>query len=241
VQLSESAVTLKLVYYGPGLGGKTTNLVALKEILGAGESGRLVTLGTADERTLFFDLLPLELRDHGVSVQVKVFTVPGQRIHAATRKLVLAGADGVAFVADSRQSQIQANVESFLEMKQNLSAYGVDPESFPLVIQFNKQDLEDIRGVDELRRMAAKSKEPIYPAVASRREGVAETFVGLFQLTWHKLNAEHRLCERLGLSSQPVLLAVARRLGLNHLTIEDLAATYPKGGFQPSPETGETS
>jgi len=241
VQISASAVTLKLVYYGPGLGGKTTNLLALKEILGTGECGRLVTLGTADERTLFFDLLPLELHDGGISVQVKVFTVPGQRIHAATRKLVLAGADGVAFVADSRQSRIQANVESFVEMKRNLSSYGVDIERFPLVIQFNKQDLDDIRAEEELRRMAAKSKEPIYPAVASRQEGVAETFVGLLQLTWHKLNAEHRLSERLGISSQLVLASAARRLGLDNLTPEDLAATYPKGGFHSRPETGEAS
>ena len=133
MQLDFSAreVTIKLVYYGPALSGKTSNLVALHGLAGAEARGRLMTLETQDDRTLFFDLLPLTFRakDGDVSLRIKLFTVPGQPVHAATRRLVLQGADGVALIADSQISETQHNAEAFFDLKENLSQQGLDRKS----------------------------------------------------------------------------------------------------------------
>src|ERR1019366_3529083 len=141
-------VTIKLVYYGPALSGKTTNLRALHALTSEESRGRLMTLETKDDRTLFFDVLPLVFRaDPGpgidakrnaMSLRVKVFTVPGQVLHASTRRVVLQGADGVAFIADSQISETKANTESFLDLRDNLEGLGVDLSTLPLIIQFNK-------------------------------------------------------------------------------------------------------
>lgn len=217
MQLDFSAreVTVKLVYYGPALSGKTTNLVALHERAGADTRGRLMTLETQNDRTLFFDLLPLTFRAAGgdVSLRLKVFTVPGQPIHAATRKLVLQGADGVALIADSRISETQSNADSFLDLRDNLQGAGIAMGEMPLVIQFNKRDLPDVRPSEELARLAAQSKEPVYPAVATEGRGVVETFLGLLGLTWDRLDRTHGLSARLHLDSAELLASAARQLG----------------------------
>jgi signal recognition particle receptor subunit beta len=162
VQLDFAAreVTIKLVYYGPALSGKTTNLVSLHAQAGADTRGRLMTLETQDDRTLFFDLLPLTFRakDGDVSLRIKLFTVPGQPIHAATRRLVLQGADGVALIADSRVSETQRNAEAFFDLRQNLRDNGIELSKMPLVIQFNKRDLPEIRSDEELSRLAMRGK-----------------------------------------------------------------------------------
>ncbi|HSC86118.1 MAG TPA: gliding motility protein, partial [Polyangiaceae bacterium] len=127
-------LTIKLVYYGPALSGKTTNLQALHEAAQGDSKGRLMTLDTRDDRTLFFDLLPLNFRDpSGLSVRIKVFTVPGQVIHSSTRRLVVQGADGVAFIADSRVSETETNAESFVDLQDNLAAQGIELGRMPLV------------------------------------------------------------------------------------------------------------
>jgi signal recognition particle receptor subunit beta len=227
VQLDFSAreVTIKLVYYGPALSGKTTNLVSLHGQAGADSRGRLMTLETQDDRTLFFDLLPLTFRakDGDVSLRIKLFTVPGQPIHAATRRLVLQGADGVALIADSRVSETQHNAEAFLDLRQNLKVNGLQLSKIPLVIQFNKRDLPDIRTDDELSELAARGKEPVYLAVATKGVGVVETFVGLLHLAWQNLDSTHRLAEKLSIDGKALLANAARQLGVN-TPIDELLA-----------------
>jgi signal recognition particle receptor subunit beta len=199
-------LTLKLVYYGPALSGKTSNLQALHRLLAQDSRGRLMTLETRDDRTLFFDLLPLTLTSRsGIQVRIKLFTVPGQVIHNATRRLVLQGADGVVFVADSRIDGTRANQESFLNLKQNLRENQIDCATMPLVIQFNKRDLPHIRTDEELAQMARQGREPLFKAIAIRGVGVAETLLGLLRVTWRRLEAEHALAERCGIHMEEVL------------------------------------
>lgn len=207
-------LTLKLVYYGPALSGKTTNLSALHQLVGQDVAGRLMTLETKDDRTLFFDLLPLTIdASGGASVRVKLFTVPGQVIHNATRRLVLSGADGVAFVADSQRSETKANAASFQNLRQNLTEAGIDPASMPLVIQFNKRDLPDIRTDAEIDALAERGREPVFKAIAVRGVGVLETLLGLLEVTWQRIEDEHRLSDKLGLAPDRILAELEKRLG----------------------------
>jgi signal recognition particle receptor subunit beta len=209
-------LTVKLVYYGPALSGKTTNLQAIHRLVASDVRGRLMTLETKDDRTLFFDLLPLAVSTaSGVSVRVKLFTVPGQVIHDATRRLVLTGADGVAFIADSQRSETKANSTSFVNLRQNLAECGFDPATMPLVIQFNKRDLPDIRTDEEIDALAARGREPVYKATALRGTGVLETLMGLLEITWRRLEAEHGLSEKLDLHPDPLFDDLSRHLGLD--------------------------
>ncbi|MGC4079440.1 MAG: GTPase domain-containing protein [Rubrivivax sp.] len=197
-------VAIKLVYYGPALSGKTTNLKALHELTREDSRGRLMTLETKDDRTLFFDMLPIVIRaegDTGMSLRVKVFTVPGQVVHTSTRRLVLQGADGVAFVADSQIGEQESNATSFLDLKTNLKELGRDVGELPLVIQFNKRDLPNIRTDAEIDELAKRGREPAFKACALSGVGVLETFFGLLELAWTRLDAEHGLQEKLGIES----------------------------------------
>jgi len=206
-------LTVKLVYYGPALSGKTTNLQAIHRLVDPTSSGRLMTLETRDDRTLFFDLLPLTFSaGNGLRVRIKLFTVPGQVIHNATRRLVLQGADGIAFIADSQRSETRANQASFINMQENLKENGIDAQKLPLVIQFNKRDLSDIRTDEEIDALASRGKEPVYKAVALRGVGVLETFLGLMKLTWKHLEAEHCLREKFELEPDVVLAEVREKL-----------------------------
>jgi mutual gliding-motility protein MglA len=217
VQLDFKAreLTVKLVYYGPALSGKTTNLQAIHRLLSPEGRGRLMTLETRDDRTLFFDLLPLTFNTaSGLTVRIKLFTVPGQVIHNSTRKLVLQGADGVAFIADSQTQEIRANQASFKDLRRNLRENGLDPSKLPLVIQYNKRDLPNIRSEEEIMRMAAQGKEPTFLATATHGNGVAETFLGLVQATWTHLEREHQLKERFGLAAEEVAQDLAQRFGV---------------------------
>lgn len=208
-------LTIKLVYYGPALSGKTTNLQALHQLVAADGRGRLMTLDTRDDRTLFFDLLPLNFTaGSGLTVRLKLFTVPGQVIHNATRRLVLQGADGVAFIADSQKSETKANAAAFVNLKQNLKDNGLDPNKIPLIIQFNKRDLPDVRSDEEIDQLAKKGKEPVYKAVATRGMGVTETFLGLVRATWDQLEREHQLKQKFRLDPQEVLQNLVEKLGL---------------------------
>lgn len=207
-------LTLKLVYYGPALSGKTTNLQALHDVSAADAAGRLMTLETRDDRTLFFDLLPLSFEgSNGLKVRIKVFTVPGQVIHASTRRLVLQGADGVAFVADSRASATESNAESFRDLRENLKQNGFSIKSLPLVIQFNKRDLPNARSAAEIEEQACQGKEPVYLAIATRGDGVVETLIGLLDLTLEVLDDKHQLDRKLGLDRGRLLQQVLSKLG----------------------------
>lgn len=206
-------LTVKLVYYGPALSGKTTNLRALHQLVTQDARGRLMTLDTRDDRTLFFDLLPLHFTaSSGVTVRLKLFTVPGQVMHNATRKLVLSGADGVAFIADSQKSETRESAMAFVNLRQNLLENGLDPRDMPVVIQFNKRDLPDIRPDEEIDALAKQGKEPVFKAIAVRGEGVLATFLGLVALTWDKLERDHQLETKFQLRASEVLESLSARL-----------------------------
>lgn len=215
-------LTIKLVYYGPALSGKTTNLQALHDAASGDSRGRLMTLDTKDDRTLFFDLLPLSFEDQsGLSVRLKVFTVPGQVIHASTRRLVVQGADGVAFIADSRESETKTNTSSFIDLRDNLKEQGIKLEEMPLVIQFNKRDLPGVRSEDDLAKMANAGREPVYLGIGTQGVGVVETFIGLLYRTWQSLEKEHSLAEKFGFDGEGFVRTVAGKLGTDE-NLEDL-------------------
>jgi signal recognition particle receptor subunit beta len=212
-------VAMKLVYYGPALSGKTTNLRSLHQLTADASRGRLMTLETKDDRTLFFDMLPVTFRSEsaiggGMTLRLKIFTVPGQVLHASTRRLVLQGSDGVAFIADSQMSETEHNAASFLDLRQNLKDLGLDVKQLPIVIQFNKRDLDKIRSDDELAALARRGREPVFKAAAVSGMGVLETFFGLLHLTWTKLDAQHQLHKMLGIQSSEFVPMAARQLGV---------------------------
>jgi signal recognition particle receptor subunit beta len=233
-------IALKLVYYGPALSGKTTNLRSLHQLTTEGSRGRLMTLETKDDRTLFFDMLPLSFKaesnhashpGNGMTLRIKIFTVPGQVLHASTRRLVLQGADGVAFIADSRVSETEHNAASFLDLRQNLKELGVSTKELPVIIQFNKRDLDGVRSDDEIEALARRGREPVFKASAVNGKGVLETFFGLLHLTWTKLDAEHQLGKMLGIDPPELLPMAARQLGLSP-DVSKLLSACVGGGLE---------
>jgi signal recognition particle receptor subunit beta len=212
INMAAREITLKLVYYGPALSGKTTNLQKLHEMLDASARGKMVTLDTTDDRTLYFDFLPVTFgTQSGFAVKLKLFTVPGQVMHKSTRKVVLAGADGVAFVADSQRASASANAYSWRDMEANLKSNGLDFQTIPKVVQFNKRDLPDIKPLDEIR--AAWGDIPTFPSVATRGEGVLETFRELLRLTYRQLDAKHQFAEKFAVSEEDFLKGILQNLG----------------------------
>jgi signal recognition particle receptor subunit beta len=229
-------VAIKLVYYGPALSGKTTNLKALHELTRADSRGRLMTLETKDDRTLFFDMLPLVFKANveggPMNLRVKVFTVPGQVVHASTRRLVLQGADAVAFIADSQVSETENNAASFLDLRENLKELGRSMKDVPLIIQFNKRDLPNVRSDAEIDDLARRGKEPVYKASAVHGHGVVESFFGLLDRAWHRLDAEHDLTGKLGIKPDEFLSRAAMSLGYEGRARElsDTCINSGKGG-----------
>lgn len=208
-------LAVKLVYYGPPLSGKTTNLVKLHERLDPEARGRLLCLETQTDRTLYFDLLPIVFRSRsGLKVKLKLYTVPGQVIHHATRRLVLQGADGVVFVADSRVSETRATAESFADLQANLRENGIDPAEIPIVVQHNKRDLPGVRGEAEMEELRRRSREPIYLASALRGDGVVETFLGLVERAWARLDQRVGLGDRFGCCARELFDGIGRQLGM---------------------------
>ena len=185
-------ITCKIVYYGPGRSGKTTNLHTIYSQVPEDRKGKMVSLATQTDRTLFFDFLPLDLGSiSGFTTRFQLYTVPGQVYYHATRKLVLQGADGVVFVADSQARQLQENVESFQDLHQNLSEQGVEPRAIPLVLQYNKQDLpaDLILTTNELSDAINFRGVPEFPADALHGPGVFETLRGISELVLKRLSA----------------------------------------------------
>jgi signal recognition particle receptor subunit beta len=181
-------VTAKLVYYGPGLCGKTTNLQFIHEKLDPSARGKLLSLATDGDRTLFFDFLPIEMGSiGGYKVRFQLYTVPGQVHYNATRKLVLKGVDAVAFVADSQLSMVERNRESFQNLIENLIENGYDPAKIPIVIQLNKRDLPNVASVGDLVAVMGVEGYPVCEAVASRGDGVFETLKTIVKLTLSRL------------------------------------------------------
>jgi signal recognition particle receptor subunit beta len=201
---SERTIKAKVVYYGPAQSGKTTNLEQVHVLTDPAGHNRLVSLNTAQDRTLFFDLLPFSLGSvSGYDFQVQLYTVPGQVQYNATRRVVLAGADAVVFVADSRKSMAKENVAAFENMKVNLLANRLVPEKVPLVLQWNKRDLGDLLSEAELAKSLNPWSRPALNAVAMKGEGVLETFVAVVQQMLHAIAVKYNLKEK-GLDPQAV-------------------------------------
>jgi mutual gliding-motility protein MglA len=178
-------LTAKIVYYGPGLCGKTTNLKVLHDRLEPGTAGKLLNLQTQTDRTIYFDLLPVELGDiKGYKIRFQLATVPGQTAFNETRRVVLKGVDGIVFVADSQWTMLPKNLEAWQNLKDNLKSNGIIFESIPVVIQYNKRDLADILAVDAMQEALGLSSYPFVEAVASAGRGVTETFKLISKLTF---------------------------------------------------------
>ena len=191
VQFSEETreIAVKVVYYGPALSGKTTNLQALFQKIDGKVRGRLMTLDTKDDRTLFFDMMPVFFKTRaGVKVKLKLYTVPGQVMHESTRRIVLQGSDAVAFVADSRRSEAASTQAYWKNMLANLEANGLDPTTLPIVVQMNKRDLPGACEVTEFADLLGEIVAPVVPAVAIRGEGVVETLHTLLQVCYRSLD-----------------------------------------------------
>jgi hypothetical protein len=216
VDFAERQLTLKLVYYGPPLSGKTTNLRALHTNVDKLNRGRLMTLDTRDDRTLFFDLLPIFFRTSSFSFRIKVYTVPGQPVHEATRKVVLAGTDGVVFVADSSPDQRQANRASWQSLVANLHAFALD--TVPIVVQYNKRDLPNAVPVDQCDRFGDPSRR-IVEARAVDGQGVVQTFFELAGASWEHLDRDLQLAQKLKIDAQSFRRSLADHLGVSDATI----------------------
>ncbi len=190
---STKEITAKIVYYGPGLCGKTTNLQFIYDDLPETiNKGKMLSLATKTDRTLFFDFLPLDLGTiRGMRTRLQLYTVPGQVFYNTTRKLVLKGADGIIFVADSQKSMLEANIESFRNLEQNLQEYGVKLDEIPLVVQFNKRDLPEVASIEDLNAAVNRHNVPIYEAVATTGIGVHETLKACTRLVLNSLKSRY--------------------------------------------------
>jgi len=176
INYASREINCKIVYYGPGLCGKTTNLEYIYEKVTPGTRGKLISLATETERTLFFDFLPVDLGSiRGFKTRFHLYTVPGQVYYNASRKLILKGVDGVVFVGDSQVERLDANLESMHNLYDNLAEYGLDLREIPFVIQYNKRDLPNISSLQELEEQLNPGRVPTFEAVAVRGIGVFDT------------------------------------------------------------------
>ncbi len=169
-------INCKLVYYGPGLGGKTANLQWIYDHTGTAQKGKMISLATETDRTLFFDFLPIDLGTvRGFKTRIHLYTVPGQVFYEASRKLILKGADGVVFVADSQEERLDANLETLENLREHLKEHKLDFSTIPYVLQLNKRDLPGVLSIDELAKQLQVKGEPITEGVAITGQGVFET------------------------------------------------------------------
>jgi hypothetical protein len=204
---STKELTAKIVYYGPGLCGKTTNLEFIYESLPEDKRGRMLSLSTQTDRTLYFDFLPVELGDiRGMKTRVQLYTVPGQVFYDETRRLVLKGVDGIVFVADSQSRVSDANIESFRNLEKNLEVHGLSLSDIPMVLQFNKRDLPDIKSVEEMNAELNRYNAPFYEVIATTGIGVHDTLKAISKLVLRSLTERYDGAER-PLSSPPPVAA----------------------------------
>lgn len=187
-------ITLKIVYYGPGLSGKTTNLQYLHSILNPETKGKLLSLSTESDRTLFFDFLPIELgKIRDFSIRFQLYTVPGQVRYNATRKVVLKGADAVVFVADSQHAMREQNIESLSNMRENLLSNNINPEEIPIILQYNKRDLKNLSPIDELNNDLNPLNYQVIESSAVKGEGVEEAFKLITRLLLKYISKKHKI------------------------------------------------
>lgn len=192
INYSAREINCKIVYYGPGLCGKTTNLQWIFDKSSPTNKGKLISLATETDRTLFFDFLPLDLGTIGsLKVRFHLYTVPGQVFYNASRKLILKGIDGVIFVADSQEARFDANLESIDNLQKNLKEQGFDIMKIPYVLQLNKRDLPTALPVDELTRELRVKDEPVFEAIAPKGDGVYETLKACSKMVLQELRKNH--------------------------------------------------
>ena len=193
VNYSTREITCKIVYYGPGRSGKTSNLQYIHAYVPDDKKGPMVSLATETDRTLFFDFLPLDLGSiSGFRTRIQLYTVPGQVYYNATRKLVLRGADGVVFVADSQREQLNENIESLRNLHENLLEENINIREFPMVLQYNKRDLPGVASVDEMENALNYRGVPSFAAATINGEGVFETLKSVSQLVLQSLSKRFR-------------------------------------------------
>ena len=191
INYANREINCKIVYYGPGLSGKTTNITELYRSVNPTLRGKLVSLNTELDRTLFFDFLPIEVgKIAGFNSRFHLYTVPGQVFYEASRKLILKGADAIVFVADSQKVRMDANLEAIEDLRRNLEEHNLDPAVIPYALQINKRDLPDIFEVDDLVKKLRLGKEPVFKAVAVGGKGVQETFRDVAKQVLRKLREE---------------------------------------------------
>ena len=189
INYASREINCKIVYYGPGLGGKTTNLQFIYEKTNPQNKGQLISLATETDRTLFFDFLPLDLGSvRGFRTRFHLYTVPGQVFYDASRKLILKGVDGLVLVADSQEARMDANVESLENLKINLRENGFDLMAVPYALQLNKRDLPNVVPVDAMTRALQVKGEPVFEAVAPTGVGVFETLKAVAKQVLHELS-----------------------------------------------------
>jgi len=229
-------VNCKIVYYGPGLSGKTTNLEVVHSKAPTSHVGELTSIATEGDRTLFFDFLPLSLGQvAGMNTKFQIYTVPGQVYYNSTRKLVLQGADGIVFVVDSRRGKMDENLESLANLEENLREYGMDIRSTPLVLQYNKRDLPDIYTVEEMQEMLNKYAAPYFEAVAVKGDGVFPTLKKLSSMVLEGLNRQQTSTgmRRPPPSTKPAPAREAVAVGAGHGSGQ--VPTAPAAGARPRP------
>jgi len=181
-------INCKIIYFGPGLSGKTTNVQYIYEQTQPAQRGKLVALSTENERTLFFDFLPLAVGDvRGYKTRFHLYTIPGQTFYEISREFILKGVDGIVFVADSLPDRVEADIESYEALERSLERQGYDINKVPLVFQYNKRDLPEAVTLRELEATFNPMRRPYFEAVASRGEGVMETLQAISQLVIHEL------------------------------------------------------
>ena len=191
INYASREINCKVVYYGTGLGGKTTNLEYVFSRVNPDTKGKMISLATETERTLFFDFLPIDLGEvRGFKTRFHLYTVPGQVFYDASRKLILKGVDGVIFVADSQVERMDANMEAVENLDVNLKSQGYDLMSIPYVLQLNKRDLPNVASVAEMSKLLQKKGEPVVEAVAATGQGVFETLKAVAKLVLADLNRQ---------------------------------------------------
>ena len=188
INYASREINCKIVYYGPGLCGKTTNLQYIYDKTNPGAKGKLISLATETDRTLFFDFLPLSLGEiRGFKTRFHLYTVPGQVFYDASRKLILKGVDGVVFVGDSQMERMEANIESLDNLRTNLAEQGYDLDKLPYVVQYNKRDLPNATPMTELEEALNPTKVPQFEAVATKGVGVFDTLKAVAKLVLTEL------------------------------------------------------
>ncbi|HLD99122.1 MAG TPA: GTPase domain-containing protein [Bdellovibrionota bacterium] len=190
INYASKEINCKIIYFGPGLSGKTTNIQYIYEHTQADSRGKLVTLSTENERTLFFDFLPLSVGEvHGYKTRFHLYSIPGQTFYETSRQFILKGVDGIVFVVDSQLERMEADIESFESLEKGLERQGYDLGKLPLVFQYNKRDLQGVVPIQELEATFNSMRRPFFEAVANRGQGVMETLQAISQRVIQELKS----------------------------------------------------